>query len=75
MTETSYFLAKEVTCCYTVPLHHVARPRYPGSSLSGGVPQSRITNQGQSERGTSSCTLQVHVSIFLKQMVKVEKLN
>ena len=33
----SDFPAKEVTCCYTVPLHHVARPRYPGSPLSGGV--------------------------------------
>ena len=57
----SDFPAKEVTCCYTVPLHHVARPRYPGSSLSGGVPQSRVQNQGQSEQGTSGCALQVHV--------------
>ena len=57
----SDFPAKEVTCCNTVPLHHVARPRYPGSSLSGGVPQSRVENQDQSERGTSDCALQVHV--------------
>ena len=57
----SDFPAKEVTCCYTVPLHHVARPRYPGSFLSGGVPQSCDENQDQSERGTSACALQVHV--------------
>ena len=57
----SDFPPKEVTCCYTVPLYHVARSRYPGSSLSGGVPQSRVENQDQSERGTSGCTLQVHV--------------
>ena len=53
------FLGKQITCCYTVPLHHVARSRYPGSSLSGGVPQTRDENQGQSERSTSGCTLQV----------------
>ena len=68
MSNKSDFPAKEVACCYTVPLHHVARPRYPGSSLSGGVPQSRDENQDQSEPGTSGCTLQVgrHVNFTLQ---------
>ena len=37
----------------------MARSRYTGSSLSGGVPQSCDENQDQSEFSTSSCTLQV----------------
>ena len=56
-------LGKQITCCYTVPLYHVARPWYPGCSLSGGVPQSRVENQDQSEWSTSNRTLQVGRSV------------